>query len=591
MQEISDKKLTSLIEIIKEINSSHELQETLKLIMREAKNIMRAEASSLMLIDQETRELCFNITTGEAQDILKQIRIPSGKGFAGAVAASGESLIINDVSNDKRFYQEVDARTNFTTRNLICVPLVVKGRIIGVLQALNKIDSPHFTEEDLAIFTAFSDVAAIAIHNRELFLDMQRKAHEASALYRLSETINFCDTYDDLIRENVAIVSEVMQAKRVSVILKDEGEFKLLYRIGFPERTSLDRIISGNILEHMVRTNAGVFSPHIGQDIRFVPSGKSRYGDKSFVAAPLKMKNQIVAFICVTERHGRQPFDFSDLRTLEMMAQQIMENYNHFRLSEEYRKKQVIEAELSIAARLQQDILPGKFKCRDKLDIAAMTVPAKMVGGDFYDYIPLGGGKYGLIIADVSGKGISAGLFMAMSRSFIRANFTAERTPSQMMETVNKQICGDSRAGMFVTCFCCVIDVRKQELAFSNAGHLKQYLVNRKTGDVRLLTTRGRPMGIFDDSRYEDGAVKYNDGDLLLLFTDGVTEATNSRFDEYGERRLRRSIAGAGAVRSGRILEKILDDVAAFRGGAEQADDITLMAVGFNSGHGKKTGA
>lgn len=590
MQGISDNKLTSLIEIIKEINSTHDLQETLNLIMKEAKNIMRAEAGSLMLIDQETGELYFNVASGGAEDVLKQIRIPSGKGFAGIVAASGESLIINDARSDSRFYQEVDARTNFTTRNLICVPLVVKGRTIGVLQALNKIDSPHFTEEDMNIFTAFSDVAAIAIHNRELYLDMQRRAHEASALYRLSETINFCETFDDLIRENVAIVSEVMQAKRVSVILKSGGDFKLLYRTGSPEKITPDKIISGNILEHMTMTNAGVFSPNIGQDIRFGQNNKSRYRDKSFVAAPLKLKNQIVAFICVTERSGRRPFDFSDLRTLEMLAQQIMENYNHFRLSEEYKKKQLIEAELSIAARLQRDILPGEFHCGDDIDIAALTVPAKMVGGDFYDFVPLGGGKYGLVIADVSGKGISAGLFMALSRSFIRANFIADRSPAEMMDIVNRQICSDSKAGMFVTCFCCIVDAGKQELVYSNAGHLEQFLLDKNTREIKLLTTSGRPMGIFDDSRYQDSTVKYGDGALLFLFTDGITEATNSRFEEYGERRLKkRLLAAAGAAGCKSILEKVVDDVAAFRGDAEQADDITLMAVSFKAGNGKET--
>lgn len=583
-------KLASLIGILKEINSTFDLQDTLNFIMSEAKKIMGAQASSLMLLDQETKELYFNVATGGAKEVLREIRVPCGKGFAGLVAVSGESIIINDVKGDGRFYQEVDDKTHFTTRNLICVPLVVKGRIIGVLQVLNKVGSEPFTKEDLEIFTAFSDVAAIAINNRDLFIDMQRKAYEASALYRLSETINFCETIEDLIRENIAIICEVLQAKRVSLIMKSGQDLKLVYRAGFPGGAVFDKIIAGGILKYMMTTNAGVFSPNILHDGRFDNANNIRYQDKSFVAAPLKVKNQVVGFICITERERRQPFEYPDLRTLEMMAQQMVENYNHFRLSEEYKKKQLIETELSIAARLQHDILPREFPCEDRFDIAAINIPSKTVGGDFYDFIPLEGEKYGLVIADVSGKGITAGLFMALSRSFIRANFTSDRTPAGMLEIVNRQICRDSKAGMFVTCFCCVIDARKKSLTFSNAGHLKQYLVDKKTGAIKTLTTRGRPLGVFDDSRYEDAAVKYRTGELLLLFTDGITEATDKRLKQYGERRLRRSLSGAGTQPCRGVLEKVLADISVFQGEAEQADDITAMAVRFHSGHGKKVG-
>jgi phosphoserine phosphatase RsbU/P len=578
----SKQKLVSLIEIAQRINSSSDLHETLTIIMAAAKQMMNSEASSLLLIDEETKGLYFNITTGMGKDILEQIRLPRGKGIAGLVASTGEGIIVNNAEKDGRVFREVEERTKIVTRNMICVPLEIKGHNLGVLEVINKRGSHDYTNEDLDLLRSFAVLAALAIHTRDLYRKMQRRAYEARALYRLSETINFCESVDELLKENALIVSEVLEAQRVSVLLRDKGTFRLRAGVGIAGSMPTEgQISSSPVLDYILGTSSGVFSSNIEEEERFSHMNISRYEDKSFVAVPMKMKNQIVAFLCVTERSRKQPYMYEDLRLLEMLAQQVVENYNHFKLTEEFKKKQIMEAELSITARIQQDILPKKFFSDGYMDIAARSIPAKLVAGDFYDYISMAEGRYGIIMADVSGKGMPAGFFMAVSRSILRSRFFDDRSPVKILEAANRYLSEDSSNCMFVTCFCCVIDTAAKEIIYSSAGHMSQYLLKSKNGRVNLLHTHGKPLGIIGDVAYTEMRMKYASGDILMLFTDGITDAIHTDSEPYGEERLKTILMKAGSMSSENILNRIIDDVTHFQGKGEPVDDMTLLVARF----------
>jgi sigma-B regulation protein RsbU (phosphoserine phosphatase) len=578
---LSRKELASLMGIVKSINSSLDLNETLAIIMDEAKKMMESEASSLLLLDRDRNEFYFNTTTDKKEGILKEIRVPVGTSVAGIVASSGKGLLINNAENDPRIFRFVDQKTDEVTRNILCVPLMVKGHVLGVLEVINKKGSAGFTEEDLDLLSTFSDFAALTINNRDLFRKMKSKAAETSALYRLSESINYCDSMDELLSENIRIVSEVLEAKRVSLIVREDGTFRFKAAAGIPEKVhNKDKVdININVLDYIMKTGRGVFSPDINEDDRFERNNRSRYRDHSFVAAPLKLKNTLFAFLCVTERTRKQPYQQSDLHFLEMLAQQISENYNHSKLSEEYKTKQMMEMELSITARMQQDILPKHFSTDGKLDIAARNIPARLVGGDFYDFIPLGPEKFAIIMADVSGKGLPAGLFMAISHSILRVYLSESRSPAELLMLANKHIFDGSKRGMFVTVFSCMVDTARKKIVYSNAGHFEQYFIKHIDDQIRPVHTSGRPLGIFKEEEYYENTLYYDEGDLLFLYTDGVTEAMNTRLEHYGENRLKANLKKLKNGSCTNILDGVLHDIALFQGKAEQFDDMTLMAV------------
>lgn len=572
---MTEDKMAMLMDVVKSINSGLAADETLQLITSEAKSITQSESGSLILAEEGTRNLRFVASTDKNQHILKMLQIPAGQGIAGIVAETGDAIIVNDAGGDSRIFKDVDDATNTTTRNLICVPLKLKGRVLGVLEVINRLNG-EYGEDDLLLLKSFADFAALAINNRELYRRARRKARETEALYNLAESINTPDSLEDLLESNMGKVCKTLDACGASILLKEGNSFPVKCSVGFDGKG--DRIQYENVIEHALNMGRGIFCPDLRDEDRI----KRTIGEASFMLMPLRLRESIFGFICVTGRKNGRPYEYSDFQLLEMLARQVAENVNYLKLWREYKDKQIIETELALTARMQREILPRVFPVKKGFDIAALSIPARLVGGDFYDFIPIGRGKYLVIMADVSGKGLSACVFMAISRSILRAQLDHVNDPALILELANRRIFEESISGMFVTCFCCIVNPSKKTLTFSNAGHLAQYLLKKEKDDMEKLHIQGRPLGVMRDSSYSSRTIDLGSGDILFLFTDGLTETLNNRFEEYGEERLINSLKRARNCHScSTIAEKVIEDHSRFKGSAEIFDDITLMAVRF----------
>ena len=265
---------------------------------------------------------------------------------------------------------------------------------------------------------------------------------------------------------------------------------------------------------------------------------------------------------------------------LEMLAQQLGENYMHILLSEESKIKESLTEEINYTEQLQKSVLPTHFPNDNLFDIAAISIPSKNVGGDFYDYIKISSSKYALIIADVSGKGLGAGFFMTMTRSILRVYFSQIDDPASILKYTNRHIFEDSKNGMFVTCFLLVIDTKNKTLTYSNAGHLPQYLVRKdNSSNTKILEemhTKGKPLGFIKNETYINNKISYSSDDTIVLFTDGVTDTFN-RFDEvYGDDRLKELLKN-DYDNPKELLDDIVEETVAFRDEVAQFDDITLL--------------
>lgn len=286
------------------------------------------------------------------------------------------------------------------------------------------------------------------------------------------------------------------------------------------------------------------------------------------VALPMILANAVGVFI----------FAFI-VKNLEK-EQQMQEERDTF-MREIERKN----TELAIAAEIQQSFLPDKIKPVEGFDVAAKSVMAKEVGGDFFDVIPLemipmGSGRMGILIADVSGKGIPAALFMALSRIVVRVNATwhAER-PALAIHDANNLIAADSKAGMFVTLFYGILDNKLRTLTYVNAGHNPPIVYHAADESFHILEATGIAMGAMEDSDYDAKTRQLEKGDIVVLYTDGITEAMNNQGEMFGEDRLCAVIKASTEKPANMILSGILDEVLAFCETAPQFDDITLMVV------------
>jgi len=270
--------------------------------------------------------------------------------------------------------------------------------------------------------------------------------------------------------------------------------------------------------------------------------------------------------------------EFEDLaHSFNTMAADLKDHMDE--LQRTTAEKERFAKELEIAKGIQQSFLPDAAPTIAGIEIAAKNIPALEVGGDFYDFIPLGKDRWGLVIADVSGKGVPAALFMALSRTLIRASTLATADPAAAIGHANQLICEDSKTDMFVTLFYAILDSRVMTLDYVNAGHNPPLLLKGTSSDVVLLRAQGIALGLTDDVDLQSVRMDLRPGDVLVLYTDGVTEAIDEREEEFGEQRLLAVIMENRMLPAAELLEKILAAINTFAGSRPQHDDITLMVL------------
>jgi len=245
-------------------------------------------------------------------------------------------------------------------------------------------------------------------------------------------------------------------------------------------------------------------------------------------------------------------------------------------------QKRSYEKELEITSSIQKSILPRHFQKSAWFDMAVLSEPARMMGGDFFDFLAFDGDQYVFSVADVSGKSLPAALFMAVTSSIIRIYGRELRRPAEVLHKANDLIYQDSQSGMFVTLFYAYYDAPEHQLFYASAGHNEQLVFRHDTRTFEKLGTRGRPLGVVDSHThgpFGEGKVFLNEGDLLILYTDGVVEAINERKEEFGFDRFSRLIGDNMLLSSDQLVKKIFREVKAFAGTEPQYDDFTLMIV------------
>lgn len=242
-------------------------------------------------------------------------------------------------------------------------------------------------------------------------------------------------------------------------------------------------------------------------------------------------------------------------------------------------EKERMQKELEIAKSIQQSFLPDRVPEIKGIEIAASNIPAKEVGGDFYDFIPIAKNKLGISIADVSGKGIPAALFMALSRTLIQASTTGNQNVANAIKQANELIFSDSKSGMFVTLFYAILDSEKMFIKYINAGHNPPLLFRKEEDNIQFLKAKGIALGVIEDIELEEKEIELKKGDIIVLYTDGITEAFNEKEEQFSTERLIKLIKENPHLSTQQLIEKVHEEVKSFSGKQPQFDDITMMIL------------
>lgn len=304
-----------------------------------------------------------------------------------------------------------------------------------------------------------------------------------------------------------------------------------------------------------------------------IPIIVSAYGDMNNIRQAMNLG----AFDFVTK-----PINFEDLTVT------IDKTLHHIQyLLEAQKTKNKLEGilhELNVASEIQQSILPRNFINDDKIDMFAKMTAAKEIGGDFYDFFWLDPEKTKLafVIADVSGKGVPAALFMTVSRTLIRAHaYNANNSPGSCLTKVNTILHRDNTNMMFVTTFYAVLDVTTGKVDFCNAGHNHPFVIRKGGGIEPLKKTHGMALGVMDEIDYKEDQVTLSEGDALFLYTDGVTEAEQKDGSLFGEARLSEKLQQYQNLAASELINTLKQDITDFAQGWPQSDDITMLALRY----------
>ncbi len=344
------------------------------------------------------------------------------------------------------------------------------------------------------------------------------------------------------------------------------------------ERFKSEKIAIGEgLLGKVAETGETLYIPDVIKDPAFVQTVSEHILVSSFIAVPLKTKEDVFGVLTVVD--DAKIFLENDVSLLETLGEQAAITIAQFQMYQEILEKKQAEKEIGVAAEIQSSLIPHTFPFSQKYDVYGLSIAAKGVGGDYYDYIDFGNEKIVLTMFDVSGKGVPAALIMVMIRSILRTIATLNDDTRDVMAKLNNTISLEIVEDRYATGFYLLFDGEKGIMSYTNAGHCPLILYRSHSDEFEFLDTEGMPIGIMSGVEYGQNYTIMERGDIAILYTDGITEAMNFKHEEFGFDRLKEVIRQYKRESSKEICNKIIEAIKVFAGNAPQHDDETILVL------------
>ncbi|MCP5104180.1 MAG: GAF domain-containing protein, partial [bacterium] len=444
-----------------------DLNTLLNKIAGKVRHYLNCRESSIFLYNPLKEELSFEIATGEKQAELKKIVLKKGEGIAGWVAEHEEPLIINDCASDPRFTTKADLKTDFKTHSILGVPVRYDRKLLGVLEAINKVDET-FDHEDLEMLEYISRFVAIPLQNAMLFKKVIRETRERERLLELAKIISYSSNRREVFDKLKEIICDIITPVEINVVVnaQQQGEKSNLYRLMDDSEETAD---TTDIPAEMMTETA------IGDHTAVFPL-KAR--DRVLGILELKVEKRIPEEVTSLIR-GLAAFVAILIEKLEMQARMI--------------EKERIEKELQIAREIQQSFLPNMCIQMKGLDGSCVNIPSSEVGGDYYDFIPVNDKEIIFTINDISGHGIPASLLMSIFRTNFVYRIKKDKDMQATLNHLNDLIAETTRSNHFVTSFTCRLDRQTMTMRYINAGHNAPFILRGE--NVIKLDKGSLPVG------------------------------------------------------------------------------------------------
>jgi serine phosphatase RsbU (regulator of sigma subunit) len=473
-----------------------------------------------------------------------------------------------------------DARIAFGHGCLLALPLVARGQVAGAMLVGAK-DGAPLGPHRVEMITGIANQAAMAIESAQLATAQREEAWVNMALLQVAEAVGSQTELTEILTTVVRLTPLLVGVEACMVFLWDDERHAFLgsAAYGLPR----DHLSAFHALHvpgeawpepEDASTNGAVMA------IQDVPDNvTATLGLRAPSAFPFRAKGQVVGMMVVEGLHDKLKQTSRAMNILSGIAHQTAIAIENTRLIAELATRQRLEQELQVAREIQASFLPACCPDVPGWEISAFWHAARQVGGDFYDFIPMPRDHHAIVIADVADKGVPAALFMAVTRTLVRsAAIHTHRTPAEVLVRLNEMILSDARSDLFVTVYFADLSPVGR-VTYANAGHNPPLVIRAATGEIEYLRPHGMALGVLPEVTLSDQQIKLEDGDVLVLYTDGVTDALDARGHEFGLERLERALVNHHRKSAEGIVAAIQQAVNEFVGDEPPFDDLTLVVA------------
>jgi serine phosphatase RsbU (regulator of sigma subunit) len=591
------KNLITLNQIVETLNQAVDVRQAVDYALTRLVQLMGLETGWVFLRDEDAQ----NRWAGKGYILAAHHGLPPAMGVNRARAWKGgcECQSLCQKGRLKAAYNEVHCSRLLNApgdRHNLAVhasaPLRSGDRYLGILNVAGP-DWQSFSEEALVLLANVGSQMGVALERARLFeMINEQRIHQQAVLLRLSQQLLGHRDLDEVMKYVVTEVPRLLSVDSCAILLPDPENPDLLVFSAASGWLS-DPVVAGHRVPASERSGAGWVmnnqAPLVVEDLESddpTPWSAPWLNAEEYrgqASVPLIVEERSIGTLVVHNRSPRE-LDNEELNLLQLMANQAAIAIENARLQREEIERQRMEDELDVGRQIQLSLLPNGNPEAEGWEFASMYRPSREVGGDFYDFFKLAGNdrQLGIVMADVSGKGVPAALFMALSRSIIRTRAMSARLPAGpavILQRANNLIYKDTRSKLFLTAFYATLNLDTGWLAYASAGHNWPLWRHAASGEMSELSARGTIMGAFEQIEMEEYEVDIAPGDMIVLYTDGVTEAMDTQETLFGEERLREVIAAQPDASAAEMVDAIIETVDGFMGAAPQADDITVFVV------------
>jgi len=568
---IDPVQIQFLIRLADTLNTTLDLQTLLKRAADLVRAVIDYRIFAILLINDRTNDLRMRFQIGHTSEV-ERMRIKMGQGVVGQVAQDRRAILVNDVTKAENYIN-----ANPQVRSELAVPLIVKNRLIGVIDIQSE-QPDYFKPEHQRLLELTASRIGQAIENARLYTRVARQAQTLEVLNEISRELTSILDPDELLERISQLLRRIIDFQMFSIWLVDEHERVLENRFAlrFGERfhpsetIPLDRGLVGAA----IASHRPVRVADVRKDTRYIMINPEA---RSEMAVPLIYKGKVIGVLDVEHTRAHY-FNEDHERALTTLAAQIAISLENARLYQRVaQQEQRLEHDLAMAREVQLRLLPSLKPKHLQAEFSARFIPARTIGGDLYDLIQYDHNRSAIALGDVSGKAAPAALYGALVSGIMRSAAAQSLSPSAMLKVLNDSLQERKVDSQYVVMLYSVWHDDNRTLQIANAGASQPIIC--RSGEIETVKAEGFPLGMFPNVEYEEFSIATQSGDSIIFFSDGITDAINDAEEMFGDDRLKAVFKKNFQKSASKIADAILAEVGKFQAGHERFDDETVVVL------------